>query len=501
MESSAKLSIEVFEAIFPVWTYSQLVFLLIFGVSAETHVIGYHAIVVVGALLFLAEPFFMIFGESIFQMQACEVVVGAATASIQIFSAYTYTILPLSFFQRITSYTRMSFLLGTVSSSLTGQLLLLFDVLSITQLYYITAATSSLALVVAFFLPRHPLGGWETESVALFSHAKREDTERNVVDGDTENARGERRLTSHSVGECDDLGECQRILSSDSPDTDSSLHRQHSPASSYFSSGSPSSSLSPPPSPLPLLSSPLRTPLHSIDFESVTSESHSPSSPKQALSSSSTFSSITSVFSLYFFRTLYRKYRPVYRLSLWLIFSLPIHTLVLTYFQVLVSVVVTSADSVNYNGFVLSASYVMAAAVSLLPSKWERFFSSPLYLECSLILISCVSSLLLIFLSLSHSLVTLYPFFIVYHCLFEFLLTLLFASIAKETPVMWKEKKPFGLTFSLCVFCAMSVQSFIQLIVGVEVLDLGIREQFLFWGFGYLIFTFCMFLSFVIFGR
>ena len=88
-------------------------------------------------------------------------------------------------------------------------------------------------------------------------------------------------------------------------------------------------------------------------------------------------------------------------------------------------------------------------------------------------LVSSLCGGLLVLLARLSSLLPLYASFITYHCLFEFQITLVLAGIAKKTPAFWSEdgvKKPFAMTFSLCVFCGLSVQCLVQFMVGPQVI-------------------------------
>eukprot|EP00211_Chloroparvula_japonica_P015096 CAMPEP_0119119420 /NCGR_PEP_ID=MMETSP1310-20130426/922_1 /TAXON_ID=464262 /ORGANISM="Genus nov. species nov., Strain RCC2339" /LENGTH=228 /DNA_ID=CAMNT_0007108859 /DNA_START=161 /DNA_END=843 /DNA_ORIENTATION=+ len=145
---------QIYEDIFPVWTYGQLFFMLLFGVAVEfVPYVGYRGIISFGALAYLSESLFFLFCSSLALMQVCELAVAAGVASIQIFSAYSYTVVDHEYYQRVTSYTRTSFLLGTVSSSLLGQFLVLFTSVEYSTLYYLHLGTSAVALVLTFFFP------------------------------------------------------------------------------------------------------------------------------------------------------------------------------------------------------------------------------------------------------------------------------------------------------------------------------------------------------------
>ena len=81
---------QVYSDIFPIWTYAQLLFMIIFGVLAEFTKIGYLPIVIFGAICLFSEPFFMLFGTSLATMQFCEVAVGAGVSSIQVWGYFFF---------------------------------------------------------------------------------------------------------------------------------------------------------------------------------------------------------------------------------------------------------------------------------------------------------------------------------------------------------------------------------------------------------------------------
>ena len=158
----------------------------------------------------------------------------------------------------------MSFLIGTVTSSLLGQLLLLFADVGVPFLYVITAFTSFTALLVSFLLPSE--GG------------------REVVEGEE--------------GECDCLKDFEGNYSSVS------------------SSQSSSPSILPP---------------------CLPTESESESKGGTIEGGGGGGGGGGGLGMRGWVSLLLFKYKPILRLCCWLIISLPVHSLVLTYFQVLVA--------------------------------------------------------------------------------------------------------------------------------------------------------------------
>ena len=61
--------------------------------------------------------------------------------------------MPKEDFDRVSSYTRIAYLIGRCLSSLAGQLLLMFDVMTVKELNYMSFASLGVALCLSFILP------------------------------------------------------------------------------------------------------------------------------------------------------------------------------------------------------------------------------------------------------------------------------------------------------------------------------------------------------------
>tara|TARA_R110002050_G_scaffold30212_2_gene77274 strand:- start:3947 stop:4480 length:534 start_codon:yes stop_codon:yes gene_type:complete len=150
--------------------------------------------------------------------------------------------------------------------------------------------------------------------------------------------------------------------------------------------------------------------------------------------------------------------------------------------------------SANFNGFLFATSYVLAALATLFPTKLEKYFASD-GIEVVLIVLSAASAFLLFTMALTSSIIVLYIAYITYHCTFEFMLTVIYAAIAKRLPINPKKRRSFAMTFSLNVFFALSLQCIIQFIVGKQVLDLSAPAEYIFFGFVILVLSFSMMAS------
>src|SRR3989338_6693969 len=143
---------QVYQEIYPIWTYAQLALLLTYGVCAE-YLSGGKWMVVLGSSSLLLEPVLLVVLTSFAGLQLIEIVSASGAAGMIIFTSFIYRVLPEGFFQRATSFVRAAFILGTVSSSLLGQLLLDQASVPITLLFWIQSCVMVLCLAFAISLP------------------------------------------------------------------------------------------------------------------------------------------------------------------------------------------------------------------------------------------------------------------------------------------------------------------------------------------------------------
>lgn len=143
---------EIYQSIYPLWTYSQLGWLLVLGVLSE-FLTGCKWIVFAGILCFVAEAIMLNESQQLWAFQLVEVVSAGGSAAMTLFSVYCFRMFSVSYYQQVTSWTRAGFLLGTVTSSLLGQLLIDQADLTVATLYWITAGTMLLCAVTVIFFP------------------------------------------------------------------------------------------------------------------------------------------------------------------------------------------------------------------------------------------------------------------------------------------------------------------------------------------------------------
>eukprot|EP00026_Physarum_polycephalum_P008350 Phypoly_transcript_08432.p1 GENE.Phypoly_transcript_08432~~Phypoly_transcript_08432.p1 ORF type:complete len:444 (+),score=65.76 Phypoly_transcript_08432:178-1509(+) len=146
-----------------------------------------------------------------------------------------------------------------------------------------------------------------------------------------------------------------------------------------------------------------------------------------------------------------------------------IHMLVLTYWQ---SVMNQINPNVNYNGYVSTVAYALAAAVTLIPTKIEPFLHRNS--EYLLILMPILYGICLFLLSRESIIYLAYIWLILYHSLFEFALAVSSVQVARRTG----KPKQFGIVFSLNMLVALIFQNITQVLVGKQVFDLSPTSQY-----------------------
>jgi len=142
------------DEIYPVSTYSYFAFL--FVVLMTTDFLRYKPLVVLESTAYLATRVILIWGQGIPIMQAMQVTYGLATATEIAYYSYIYGMVEKEHFQKVTSYTRLSVLLGKGIGDLTGQILLSTNTANLLQLNYVSLGSVTLAVVVSLFLPKVP---------------------------------------------------------------------------------------------------------------------------------------------------------------------------------------------------------------------------------------------------------------------------------------------------------------------------------------------------------
>ncbi|XP_069401697.1 thiamine transporter 1 isoform X1 [Ovis canadensis] len=142
---------EVFNEIYPVWTYSYLV--LLFPVFLATDYLRYKPVVLLQGLSLIVTWFMLLYAQGLLAIQFLEFFYGIATATEIAYYSYIYSVVDLSMYQKVTSYCRSATLVGFTVGSVLGQILVSVASWSLFSLNVISLTCVSVAFAVAWFLP------------------------------------------------------------------------------------------------------------------------------------------------------------------------------------------------------------------------------------------------------------------------------------------------------------------------------------------------------------
>ncbi|ELK16303.1 thiamine transporter 1 [Pteropus alecto] len=142
---------EVFNEIYPVWTYSYLV--LLFPVFLATDYLRYKPVILLQGLSLIVTWFMLLYAQGLLAIQFLEFFYGVATATEIAYYSYVYSVVDLSLYQKVTSYCRSATLLGFTVGSVVGQILVSVAGWSLFSLNVISLTSVSVAFAVAWFLP------------------------------------------------------------------------------------------------------------------------------------------------------------------------------------------------------------------------------------------------------------------------------------------------------------------------------------------------------------
>ncbi|XP_030679863.1 thiamine transporter 1 isoform X2 [Nomascus leucogenys] len=142
---------EVFNEIYPVWTYSYLV--LLFPVFLATDYLRYKPVVLLQGLSLIVTWFMLLYAQGLLAIQFLEFFYGIATATEIAYYSYIYSVVDLGMYQKVTSYCRSATLVGFTVGSVLGQILVSVAGWSLFSLNVISLTCVSVAFAVAWFLP------------------------------------------------------------------------------------------------------------------------------------------------------------------------------------------------------------------------------------------------------------------------------------------------------------------------------------------------------------
>nr|XP_034970936.1 thiamine transporter 1 isoform X3 [Zootoca vivipara] len=142
---------QVFNEIYPVWTYSYLV--LLFPVFLATDYLRYKPVILLQGLSLIVTWFMLLYAEGLLAIQFLEFFYGLVTATEIAYYSYIYSVVDLTLYQKVTSYCRSAALVGFTVGSVSGQILVSVFDWPLFNLNVISLTAVSVAFAMAWFLP------------------------------------------------------------------------------------------------------------------------------------------------------------------------------------------------------------------------------------------------------------------------------------------------------------------------------------------------------------
>ncbi|KAM3836471.1 thiamine transporter 1 isoform 2-T2 [Vipera latastei] len=142
---------QVFNEIYPVWTYSYLV--LLFPVFLATDYLRYKPVILLQGLSLIVTWFMLLYSEGILAVQFLEFFYGLVTATEIAYYSYIYSVVDLKLYQKVTSYCRSAALVGYTVGSVCGQVLVSVVGWSLFSLNVVSLTSVSVAFAIAWSLP------------------------------------------------------------------------------------------------------------------------------------------------------------------------------------------------------------------------------------------------------------------------------------------------------------------------------------------------------------
>ncbi|XP_034970938.1 thiamine transporter 1 isoform X2 [Zootoca vivipara] len=163
---------QVFNEIYPVWTYSYLV--LLFPVFLATDYLRYKPVILLQGLSLIVTWFMLLYAEGLLAIQFLEFFYGLVTATEIAYYSYIYSVVDLTLYQKVTSYCRSAALVGFTVGSVSGQILVSVFDWPLFNLNVISLTAVSVAFAMAWFLPM--------PQKSLFFHHRQSSTQEQKVD-------------------------------------------------------------------------------------------------------------------------------------------------------------------------------------------------------------------------------------------------------------------------------------------------------------------------------
>ncbi|KAM8976487.1 thiamine transporter 1 [Pelodytes ibericus] len=142
---------QVFNEIYPVWTYSYLA--LLFPVFLATDYLRYKPVIILQGLSLIVAWFMLLYAQGTLAIQFLEFFYGISTATEVAYYSYIYSVVDSKMYQKVTSYCRTATLTGFTVGSVTGQILVSVANWSLFSLNVISLTCVSIAFATSWFLP------------------------------------------------------------------------------------------------------------------------------------------------------------------------------------------------------------------------------------------------------------------------------------------------------------------------------------------------------------
>ncbi|KAK5906839.1 hypothetical protein CesoFtcFv8_004748 [Champsocephalus esox] len=142
---------QVNRQVYPVWTYSTLVFLI--PVLLVTDFLRYKPVIILQGLSHITAFVLLLVGSGVRSAQLAFFSYSIAMAADVAYFSYIYSVVQPSHYQRVTSYVKAAILLGYSVGALLGQLLLSLGGVSLYCLAIVTLISVTISLITSLFLP------------------------------------------------------------------------------------------------------------------------------------------------------------------------------------------------------------------------------------------------------------------------------------------------------------------------------------------------------------
>lgn len=142
---------QVYNEIYPVWTYSYLVLLL--PVFLATDYLRYKPVIILQGISFIITWFMLLYAQGVLAIQFLEFTYGFVTATEIAYYSYIYSVVDVDKYQQVTSYCRSATLIGFTVGSIIGQMMVSLGNWSLFSLNVVTLICVSIAFVISWFLP------------------------------------------------------------------------------------------------------------------------------------------------------------------------------------------------------------------------------------------------------------------------------------------------------------------------------------------------------------